>query len=93
MELAEPANQTVQKCAACLSISQAGGHKCIERSVDCDCPEYRTRWPAEETDAVDRMLTVLLDAAEARGAAGTAAEIRRVIAEASGDAVAPRQEA
>ena len=38
MELAESANQTVQKCAACLSISQAGGHKCIERSVDCDCP-------------------------------------------------------
>ncbi|KAK0740993.1 zinc-ribbon-domain-containing protein, partial [Schizothecium vesticola] len=25
-----------KKCMACISL--AGGHKCIERSVDCDCP-------------------------------------------------------
>ncbi|KAM7220478.1 hypothetical protein V8F06_004067 [Rhypophila decipiens] len=25
-----------KKCMACISV--AGGHKCIERSIDCDCP-------------------------------------------------------
>ena len=55
--------------------------------------EYRTRWPAEEADAVDRLLAALLEAAEARGAADDVAEIRWFIAEANGDAAAPRQEA
>jgi hypothetical protein len=49
--------------------------------------DYRTQWPAEEAAAVDRLLTVLLDAAEARGAADSAAEIRRFIAEANCDAL------
>jgi hypothetical protein len=29
---------TRQKCCACLAISIENGHKCIERSLDCDCP-------------------------------------------------------
>jgi hypothetical protein len=55
--------------------------------------EYRTQWPAEEAAAVDRLLMVLLDTAEARGAVGNAAEIRRFLTEANGAATASRQEA
>jgi len=55
--------------------------------------EYRGRWPAEEADAVDRLLAAVLGSAEARGAEGEAAEIRRVMAEALGDMHAPRLEA
>lgn len=55
--------------------------------------EYRRRWPAEEADAVDRLLAALLGVAEARGADGEAAEIRRFMAEAHGDVRASRQEA
>jgi hypothetical protein len=46
--------------------------------------EYRTQWPTEEAAAVDRLLALLLDAAQARGAADNAAEIRRFMAEANG---------
>ncbi|KAI0485428.1 hypothetical protein F4859DRAFT_470924, partial [Xylaria cf. heliscus] len=27
-----------KKCCACISISTQSDHKCIERSIDCDCP-------------------------------------------------------
>jgi hypothetical protein len=49
--------------------------------------EYRTRWPAEEAAAIDRLLAVLLNDAEARDAADDAAEIRRLMAGASGAAL------
>jgi hypothetical protein len=52
---------------------------------------YRTRWPAEEADAVDRLLTVLMEAAEARGASGDAITIRRFVAGAQGAVAAARQ--
>ncbi len=55
--------------------------------------EYRTRWPAEEAVAIDRLLAALLKVAEARGGADDVAAIRGLIAEASGDVPAPRQEA
>jgi hypothetical protein len=49
--------------------------------------EYRTQWPAEEAALIDRLFTVLLAAAEARGATDETAEIRRLMTEANGDAV------
>ncbi len=55
--------------------------------------EYRKQWPAEEADAVDRLLGALLLAAEARGASGEVREIREFLAEAQGSALAARQEA
>ena len=55
--------------------------------------EYRTRWPAEEADAIDRVFAALLMIAETRGAPDDVAAIRGFIAEASGDVPAPRQEA
>lgn len=48
--------------------------------------QYRMRWPAEETTAVDRFLAALLKAAEARGGADDIATIRGFIAETRGEA-------
>jgi hypothetical protein len=51
--------------------------------------EYRTQWPAEEAATIDRLLTLLFAAAEARGAADHAADIRRFMDVANTDAAAP----
>jgi hypothetical protein len=47
--------------------------------------EYRTRWPAEETDAIDRIFAALLTVAEARGDPDDLSAIRAFVPEASGE--------